>query len=483
MKKRHSRLAGMFLLLGSGIPAFCLFAYHFYFLFPNSHQLFQIRHQCFSHLEFHTDSWSYDEGASIGISLSSSKEDSVFLSFYSPLSPDQLLFADTFEADFQPVPERPAVTGTDWQINYDLSLPSHIQSGWYIIQLSNQGFTQRSSVFIRPPVDAVRKSVAILFSTNTWNAYNHWGGQSFYSRNRASTISFQRPQLLADPFIENTYPNHQFYFQGANQDLHLARLLDSAGIAFDAYSMDDLEQEDSRLSQYSKLIFSTHTEYWSWNMMHQLNRCLDSGVSALFLAGNVAAYITSFDPSTRRISMHPTRAREGFWQISDTAGIRPFGTEYSYFGFQTYSPFEVLNDSSWVWEGIEVSQGDLLGEVSEAYDYTPNQDFGWDVLIGLSKKGNYGAASGLEIDKIYEGTPDNWVTLASGLNSLRPPGHGEVYPDGRRQWNSGEGADMGYYVHSGGGIVFHASSMAFVGALPHDARLRQLVLNLVRFQH
>ncbi|MEM7370608.1 MAG: N,N-dimethylformamidase beta subunit family domain-containing protein [Bacteroidota bacterium] len=470
----------MLILSGVGLSLLLAFVVHFYFLFSNSHQLFQWRHQLFEHLEFHMDHWTFEAGEKVNLYVSNSSKDTVRLKLYSPLRRDSMLVEEGFQASFQKVSQRPAVHGTNWQASFSFHLPNNISSGWYVIELSNQTFTKRSSIFIAPPPHSIQKEVAIIFSTNTWNAYNHWGGQSFYSRNHTPVISFDRPQLLADPFLDNTYPNHQFYFQGANRDLHLAELLDSAEIAFDAYSMTELEKGDPRLAQYSTLIFSTHTEYWSWNMLHHLNRCLDSGVSALFLAGNVAVYVTEFDSTFRQISIHPTRAKHSLFQIADTAGIRPFGTEYSYYGFQSYAPYQVQNDSSWVWEGVDVKEGDLLGEISEAYDYTPMYDHWWQNLWGLRKRGQYGAASGLEIDKVYPGTPDNWVHLASGLNPLDANGQGAVYPDPSYNWQVGNGADMGYYLHPGGGIVFHASSMAFTGALPHDGRLRKLVINLIR---
>jgi len=44
----------------------------------------------------------------------------------------------------------------------------------------------------------------------------------------------------------------------------------------------------------------------------------------------------------------------------------------------------------------------------------------------------------------------------------------------------GQGPNLGYYLHPGGGIVFSVGSMAFTGALPYDPVLRQVVLNAIQ---
>lgn len=463
------------LLLGI-LTAAGSFTWHFYYLFGNSHKLFQLRHNYFSHLEFHLGEWSFQPGESIEVFISASGKDSVQIQVYDILYRDTLVQEQKVKAFFQPASDSVSVAGTHWKPTCRIPVPENAPSGWYVMEVRNREFVRYTSVFIRPRKNQVSNRVAILFSTNTWNAYNHWGGQSLYSRNYTPTVSFNRPQLLADPFIENTYPLHQLYFQAANKDRYLAQLLDSAGIGFDAYSMSDLERSSVPLDQYDALFICTHSEYWSWNMQHHLNACLDSGVSLISLAGNICVYKTTFSEDQRGITVY--KKAGNVWFDIDTANIRPFGTMFEYGGFQTYSPYKVRVDTSWVLENTGLGRGDLFGEKSDTYDYTCMYDKWWENIRNLTARGKMGAAAGIEFGKVYPGTPSNWVTIASGMNGPEA-GCGEIYPDPGMMWADGAGADMGYYEHPGGGIVFNASSMAVTGAIPYDPALRQMILNVL----
>ena len=464
------------------IAGFCLagaFLYHFYSLLSFSDQLFQIKHNHFAHLEFHTDKWNYESGDTLKIYASSTSLDSVFVSLYNLYEEDTLLKERPFKGDFQPVSKNVSLTGTNWQAVLQHLIPMNATTGWYIITLKNRDFVRHASIFVVPPVDQVQKKTAILLSSNTWNAYNHWGGKSLYTRNYSHTVSFNRPQPLSNPFIENTYAHDQWYYQAANKDKYLTDLLDSVGTNFDVYAEDELHRSPEKLKQYKTLISSTHSEYWSAQMMENLNNCLDHGASWLCFSGNTAGYQIKLDleKRTEYVDKHTDE-----WESLDPEAVqRPFGTFYSLiYGFQTYAPYKIVNDSSWVWEGLDIAEGQLFGEKSDVYDYTFMID-GWlENLWNLTKKGDWGAASGMEIDLVGKHTPDNWVYLAKGLNSSN---HGDgtvVVSSDLRDDQEVFGADLGYYEHEGGGIVFHASSIAFNGAIPYDSIIRQMIVNLVR---
>lgn len=450
--------------------------WHFYFLLPHSDSFFRIRHHGFAHLEMHTDRYGYLRSESVGVALSVAPAQPVRLRMFNAID-QATLWQDTLRGEFQPLPEQVSVKGTGWRYECVQPWSDRTPSGWYVLEAQAGGFTRRTSLFLQPAPGAVQPRVALLLSTHTWNAYNYWGGQSIYThQNYTPTVSFERPQLLADPFLANSYPHHQLYYQAANKDRYLAQLLDSAGLGYDVYSMMALERDDPRLADYDVLIMATHSEYWSERMLRHLNRRLDAGASLLCLAGNVAAYRTTFDPDARQMTIY--REVEELWQTADTANLRPFGQQAAFLGFHTYAPYQV-RDSSWLLAGTGLQPGDLLGEVSDTYDYTYMYSSWAENLLGLLKRGQRGAAAGLEVDRPYAGTPTNWVTVAQGLNPA-VEGHGEVYPDPTLDWDGAAGPDLGYYWHPGGGLVLSVGSMAFTGALPYDPHLRQVVLNALQ---
>jgi hypothetical protein len=447
-----------------------------YPMLPQSERIFRWRHQYWQHLNLQLDRFGYQPGEELAVYLSAAPAGAVTLRLYDVLRRDTLLTAPTW-GHWQALPDAASVHGTGWLPTTTLQVPPTAAPGWYVLEARSRSETVYTSVFIQPPPQRVQRRIAWLFSTNTWNAYNPWGGQSLYTTPLQPTVSFRRPQPLADPFLTAGLAQHQWFFQGANKDRYLAQLLDSLGLAYDAYDMMALHQGDPRLAAYDALIISTHSEYWTPAMLTHLNALLDGGASLVNLAGNVAAYQSELDPVAGTLTVH--KRPEILWAVRDSAGLRPFGTGMYLMGFHTYAPYAVQVDSSWVLAQTGLGRGDLFGQRSETYDFTHMYDNRWEQLQGLLNQGHHGAASGLEIDKVYAGTPANWVTVASGLN---PPieGHGEVYPEAGVNWQAGQGADLGYYDHPGGGLVFAASSMAFTGAIPHDRAIRQVIHNVLR---
>ncbi|MCI4671096.1 MAG: hypothetical protein MRZ79_23360 [Bacteroidia bacterium] len=473
--KRRFLLALLWIVLGGGLSFLVYLLSNFYILFSQSDQLFAWKHKHIPALVFHTDQWGYESGEEVNIYASWRGGDSVDLYLFDILQKDTLLHEKVW-VEHQEVKRGVAIGGTNWTANYSLKLPSGSPTGWFVLGLKKDKSQFYQSIFIQPRV--VKKKIAFLFSTNTWNAYNFWGGHSIYSKNKTDAVSFRRPQLLADPFLKNSFPNHQLYFQAANKDRYVAEMLDTAEYQFDAFSMEDLEASQSILYEYDVWIISTHSEYWTKNMLNNLNTYLDSGGSFVNLAGNVAAYESFLNLNSRQLKVQ--RAIENLWEERDSLGLRPFGMKPGFLGFHTYAPYQIEKDSSWLLQGTELENGDLIGQVSDSYDYTYMYGSWLERIWGLRKKGKRGAASGLEIDQLYEGTPDNWVTVAAGLNP-RLDGKGEVYPQEIAvPWQRGEGGYIGYYEHPAGGIVFGTGSMAFTGALPYDENCRTIVLNAIR---
>jgi N,N-dimethylformamidase len=467
-------LAGFF-LIGS-VWVVLSFRWHFYPLFQNSDGIYRWRYEWFEHLEIHTDRWCYGDGEAIKLYVSDSEEAVLRLSLFDILGRDTLIRNRTLHGQYQALPEKVSVRGTGWEVSAKIKVETDWPGGWYVLRVENEQFVRHTSVFIRPDSQSVKK-LALLLSTNTWNAYNPWGGQSLYSPNYTSRVSFLRPQPLADPYLPDSYENHQLYFQSARKDAYLAALVDSLGYEFDAYPISYLQTHPEWLQRYEVLTISTHAEYWSEEMIAGLNAYLEQGGNFLSFSGNTAAYVSYYDPDSAHLTVFKD-VGPNQWKYRDSAGFRPFGTEYSYDGFHSYAPYEVLVDSSWVWAGTGLQKGDLIGERSDTYDFTHMADSRWDALRRLFWKGRMGAASGVEIDKIYIGTPDNFVHLAVGLNP-KELGSGEVYPDEGGDWTQRYGADMGYYEHPGGGLVYNAGSVAFTGAIPYDRDIRQIIANLL----
>src|SRR5439155_1211902 len=54
-------------------------------------------------------------------------------------------------------------------------------------------------VFVVKPTAVESGRLAVLASTNTWNAYNNWGWRSKYTTPPGATLSFERPDHVFLP--------------------------------------------------------------------------------------------------------------------------------------------------------------------------------------------------------------------------------------------------------------------------------------------
>lgn len=473
-RKKLIRLTGALLLVLIALVFYL--GYHFYFVFGNSHQLFRLRHSLAWHLEGYTDRWSYYPGDSVSVYVSSRPGGHVAVSIFSVAGQDTLVQGQSFPAAYQGAGAHPAVTGAGWERSYQVRLPDSCVTGWYALQLKKGSQVFHCSIFIRPKPDRVRKKIVILFSTNTWNAYNYWGGQSLYTRNYTPDISFLRPQLLADPFLVPSIDNLSYAYQAANKDRYLADWLHQSGYEVDAYSMTDLHEDAEWLKNYTLAIISTHAEYWTPKMMDHLNEFLDAGGSLFSLSGNTAAWVSHLSASGQQLTVYK-KGGKGLWML-EKAYCRPFGTDIFFTAMHTYAPYRVTADTSWVFAGTSLQSGDLFGTKSDTYDPTHMYASQWGNLKNLFQWQKMTMASGMEIDQVRSRTPDTWISVAKGLNPAIE-GQGTIYPDPAYDWEGSGGAHMGYYLHPGGGMVFNVSSMAFTGAIPYDANIRQVMHNVI----
>jgi len=94
----------------------------------------------------------------------------------------------------------------------------------------------------------------------------------------------------------------------------------------------------------------------------------------------------------------------------------------------------VKDSSHFLFEGINLNNGDLLGEAS---------------------------SSGHETDKMTSFSPQNCQLLAKGLN-----------PD-----NSG--AEMTFYKHTGGGMVLSFGSLSLTNSIPVNQNIQKIIFNFI----
>lgn len=341
--------------------------------------------------------------------------------------------------------------------------------------------------------DTPQAQIAVLASTNTWNAYNRFGGRSNYINatglpetptvnarldlkryvsagsfgewdapdDAYLPLSFDRPEpantlpeeaKITDPIVGRD-ACHQ-----APAEWRLLGWLEREGFAYDFYAEEQLHSGLLDLDAYRVLILSVHPEYWSRAMYERVKHWVqERGGRLLYLGGNGLNCEVEFpDAQTMRCkSQLLSTGGSMTLQSEDGAGSfesrfhRAFESEANLLGvvcteagIMTAAPYRVENAAHWAFAGTGVQNGDLIG-VESLHERC------------------HGGASGHETDKRSPSSPSNTVLLAKGLN----PEEG--------------GAEMVTYTTKSGGAVFSVGSITYPASLLLDPVLSRLTRNVL----
>lgn len=87
--------------------------------------------------------------------------------------------------------------GCRWLVTFKLAIPDSWLSGAYKAEFNTSLGTQTVIFFVRERSPGTYSKALVVPSTNTWNAYNSYGGRSLYEYNsslkqRSYKVSFMR---------------------------------------------------------------------------------------------------------------------------------------------------------------------------------------------------------------------------------------------------------------------------------------------------
>lgn len=331
--------------------------------------------------------------------------------------------------------------GCDWKETVKWNIPISARSGMYGAEVATMTGEKSYTMFVVRGDGSA--PIAVLASTNTWQAYNDWGGHSFYRYNlnddipNSQMVSFHRPNNAAYPYGNRGHL--------ANAELYLLRWLELNSYDYELYSDRDMHNGLIGKPDHNVLILNVHNEYWTDEMYNNLEGFLNSGGNLMSLAANSVYWRVTYMQGDR-IEVQKNGAWHffsygygGYWRELGRPEAAVLGVAYDRRGYDTYYPYEVKNSNHWIFSGTGLSNGDIFGD----------------------KCLNGGGASGHETDKMTIETPPNAVFLAKGTN----PETG--------------GATISYYSHPGGGAVFATGSITYTGSLPVDSAISRITANVL----
>lgn len=294
-------------------------------------------------------------------------------------------------------------------------------SGIYYLQVVTPGRGVWDAPFVLRARQLGTSRIAIVVPTNTWQAYNDEGNDSWYFNAEVTHVD------LARPYIDAGVPPH---YRG--YDRGFMRWLVLEHVSADFLTDDDLDRlsGDQLARAYDLVVFSGHEEYVTAHEFDTTERYRDLGGNLAFLSANDFFYKVEKSGDTMI-----GRRR---WRDVGRSEAALVGEQYVDWNHGHYPnrPFDVVGAkrASWLFKGTGLADGARFG------------------------------VYGIEVDATVPSSPRGTQVLAVISNIF----------------GAGETAEMTYYSTPAGAKVFSAGVMNFGGSSLWP-QVRTMVRNLISY--
>ncbi|MDP4235995.1 MAG: hypothetical protein Q8919_06070 [Bacteroidota bacterium] len=361
------------------------------------------------------------------------------------------------------------INGCNWKVTKELTIPDVWASGVYEADFPSADTMKKLIFIVREKELGKHSKILVCLTTNTWQAYNNWGGRSLYDFNSYSQtasvkISLNRP--LADTSENN-------YFRWTDK---LVRWLDAHNIDAEYCINTDLDRDPNFLSHYKVYVPVGHDEYWSKPERNAVENFVRFGGRMICLSGNTCWWQVRFEDSLQTMVCYRDSAIDPMYPMHDSIvtsnwGRSPvndppnslFGVSFEHGGFINdngifpkffgYGGYTVFNSQHWIYDETGVKDGDVIGAQ--------------DAIAGYEADGAlFDWLGGLPYPTGEDKTPKNFSILG-----ISPAASAANLAAGH--------ATMGYFTNASGGAVFNGGSTDWVSGLDGDDSVQsQMLLNV-----
>ena len=435
-------------------------------------------------VEGYTDQLSYQAGETVQLHVSTSAESYALEIARIGAEREVVWQRDSISGAAYPVPENASSHGCAWPVSCELEIPADWRSGYYemVFSTADQGgkFSQRGrrtaeskGFFIVRPAQQTAAKILLQLATNTYAAYNNWGGYGLYGYHgrgglQGHRVAFDRPM--------------EGFFERWERDF--VEWAETAGYAIDYCANSDLEFYPELVGHYSLVLSVGHDEYWSGPMRDTLEAHIGKGGNAAFFSGNSVCWQVRSEDGGRALTcwkqlfnMDPAYAAGDYANLStlwshylvDRPENQLTGVGFLYGGYHLShgqhmdgsGAFAVHRPQHWIFAGTGLEQGDEFG--------------GEHTIVGYECDGcEYAIADGLPVPVGSHGTPADFTILSTAAARWHP--NDSVWYE---RWQHGrEGAAvMGVYTR--GGTVFTAGTTDWPHGLKGDAMVERITRNVL----
>jgi hypothetical protein len=175
-----------------------------------------------------------------------------------------------------------------WSPTDSLTIPGDWTSGYYlaVFRLTSgpaAGRTGFTPFIVQAPAGD-QSSILVQVPTNTWQAYNRWGGQDLYTTPEAVKVSFNRPY------------SHRLLF---SWEYPLVRFLERGGWDVTYATDDNVDADPSILLNHRLDMSAGHDEYWTSAMRTGWEAARDAGVNLAFMGADDANWQVRYEDGRR----------------------------------------------------------------------------------------------------------------------------------------------------------------------------------------
>lgn len=452
-----------------------------------------------------------------------------------------IVWTGTVEAGDHPTPLDASSNGCQWPAATTVATDEDWVSGYYevLMTIDVDGRTRRSHAFfvVRPAADSAN-TILLQLATNTWHAYNDFGGRNLY--NGGTHASLERPMAPGYLFKPEGAGRRVTTTNPPDRDMNthvgyvrMNRLSAWAGSAgwpdwewpflawaerngygIDVISNADLEEHPTIIDRYKLVLSVGHDEYWSGPMRDTVEGFIANGGNAVFFSGNTSLWQVRMEEQVGgsasvmvgykgQFKNDPVFGTDRIGELtsiwSDHLIGRPenhmTGVSFTRGGYHRIGKrvtngaggYTVFRPNHWMFEGTGIDYGDVLGAKATA--------------VGYECDGcEYTTIDGLPHPTGNDGTPDTFEILGmvpaahfTRTTAARPPKPNEpseIEFLASRVFDTRDEAAvnriaagqamLGSYVAPSGGTVITSGSTDWAhGLAGRDEQIEQITSNIL----
>lgn len=294
--------------------------------------------------------------------------------------------ADYFLTGKQPAPNivntstiQKMVDASNWNYNLAIRIDGRFTPGTYLVKMTDLAGHETYVPFTVRDDTGVKHDFLFQQGTTTWQAYNKYGGYSFYSGadGTSTHLTFNRP------YAEDAGKGSGQYLQLENG---LVWWMEKNNYDVAYWTDTDLNNRPNELSTRAKtLILPGHDEYYSAPMRNALVDIISSSTvktNLMSLGANQAYRTITFTSDKRTFEVNGKRT--GGYTATTWRSHGPAYAEQNIFGAQygCRSSGTIAPNSAWIWrgvpagtklEGLANGETDYVNTYDSLYKYTvPN---------------------------------------------------------------------------------------------------------------